>query len=87
MKTLGLQLAALHGGISTWFVAAATLIVRFGSSAVLLAFSGLARPTAKEWQQALLMGLFTGTGMLFQMDAHASIPQASSASTSAFHSP
>ncbi len=80
MKTLGLQLAALHGGISTWFVAAATLIVRFGSSAVLLAFSGLARPTAKEWQQALLMGLFTGTGMLFQMDALSF----TSASTSAF---
>jgi drug/metabolite transporter (DMT)-like permease len=80
MKTLGLQLSALHSGISTWFVAAATLVVRFSASGVLLALSGLARPTAKEWQQGLWMGLFTGTGMLFQMDALSF----TSASTSAF---
>jgi drug/metabolite transporter (DMT)-like permease len=80
MKTLGLHLAALHAGMSTWFVAAATLIVRFGSSAALLALSGVPRPSSKEWRQALWMGLFTGTGMLFQMDAL----NFTSASTGAF---
>ena len=80
MKTLGLQLSVLHGGVSTWFVAAATLVVRFGSSAGLLACAGLPRPAAREWQQGLWMGLFTGIGMLFQMDALSF----TSASTSAF---
>ena len=69
MKTLGLHLSALDPGVSTWFVAASTLVVRFGSAAVLLAFSGRARPTRSEWRQGLSMGLFTAAGMLFQMDA------------------
>ncbi|HWZ88544.1 MAG TPA: hypothetical protein VNW92_06830 [Polyangiaceae bacterium] len=80
MKTLGLQLSALDPGVSTWFVAAATLVVRFGASAALLAISGWRRPTASEWRQGLWMGLFTGTGMLFQMDAL----NFTSVSTSAF---
>jgi drug/metabolite transporter (DMT)-like permease len=80
MKTLGLHLSALDPGVSTWFVAAATLVLRFGSGAVLLALSGLPRPTAREWRQGLWMGLFTGTGMLFQMDAL----NFTSASTGAF---
>jgi drug/metabolite transporter (DMT)-like permease len=80
MKTLGLHLTALHPGVSTWFVAAATLVVRFGSAAALLALSGVPRPTPREWRQGLWMGLFTGTGMLFQMDALSF----TSASTGAF---
>ena len=80
MKTLGAHLSARDPGVSTWFVAAATLVVRFGSAAVLVAFLGLPRPTSSEWRQGLWMGLFTGTGMLFQMDALSF----TSASTSAF---
>jgi len=80
MKTLGLHLSARDPGVSTWFVAAATLVVRFGSAAVLVALFGLPRPTSSEWRQGLWMGLFTGTGMLFQMDALSF----TSASTSAF---
>ena len=69
MKALGLHLAALDPGISTWFAAAATLVVRFGSSAALLASFAWRRPTGAEWRQGLWLGLFSGTGMLFQMDA------------------
>src|SRR3954465_12102471 len=80
MKTLGLYVSALHSGISTWFVAAATLVVRFGASAALVALFGVPRPTAREWQQGLWLGLFTRSGMLLQMDALSF----TSASTSAF---
>lgn len=80
MKTLGLHASALDPGVSTWFVASATLIVRFGLAAALLTFFGLRRPTRSEWRQGLVMGLFTGTGMLFQVDALSF----TSVSTSAF---
>jgi drug/metabolite transporter (DMT)-like permease len=80
MKTLGLYLSARAPGVSTWFIAAATLVLRFASSAALVALFGLPRPTAREWRQGLWMGLFTGAGMLFQMDALSF----TSASTSAF---
>jgi drug/metabolite transporter (DMT)-like permease len=80
MKTLGLHVSRLDPRISTWFVAAATLVLRFGSAAALLALSGLPRPTRNEWRQGLWMSLFTGTGMLFQMDAL----NFTSASTGAF---
>lgn len=80
MKALGLHLARLDAEVSTWFVAAATLVVRFGVSALLVALAGLPRPTRKEVLQGAILGLFTGLGMLFQMDALSF----TSASTSAF---
>jgi drug/metabolite transporter (DMT)-like permease len=80
MKTLGFHMAALDARVSSWFVAAATLVLRFGVSALLVALFGLPRPSAHEWRQGLWMGLFTGAGMLLQMDALSY----TSASTSAF---
>jgi drug/metabolite transporter (DMT)-like permease len=80
MKALGLHLSAEAPGISTWFVAAATVVVRFGGGAVVLAAAGLVRPTASELKQAVILGVFSGAGMLLQMDALNFSP----ASTSAF---
>ena len=80
MKALGLHLSVLSPGISTWFVAAATVVVRFGSGAVVLALSGWSRPTPSELKQSILLGVFSAIGMLLQMDAL----NFSSASTSAF---
>ena len=80
MKALGLHLATQAPGISTWFVAATTVVVRFGSGALILATGGLVRPTAPELKQAITLGVFSGAGMLLQMDALNFSP----ASTSAF---
>jgi drug/metabolite transporter (DMT)-like permease len=80
MKALGLYLSAQAPGISTWFVAALTVVVRFGSGALLLSALGSPRPTALELRQALLLSAFSGAGMLLQMDALSFSP----ASTSAF---
>ena len=80
MKTLGLHVSAQAPGISTWFVAAATVVVRFGIGAVLLALSGWSRPRRNEVVQGLTLGVFSGAGMLFQMDAL----NFTAASTSAF---
>ena len=80
MKALGLHLSAQAPGISTWFVAATTVVVRFGSGALLLLALGIPRPSASEVKQALTLGVFSGVGMLLQMDALNFSP----ASTSAF---
>src|SRR4051794_29038703 len=80
MKTLGLFVSAQAPGISTWFVAAATVVVRFGVGAVLLALFGWSRPRRSELVQGLSLGAFSGAGMLFQMDAL----NFTAASTSAF---
>ena len=80
MKALSLHLAARSPGVSTWFLAAATVVVRFGAGALLLLLFGWARPTRREALQALALGVFSCAGMLFQMDAL----NFSAASTSAF---
>lgn len=80
MKALALSLSAQAPGISTWFVAATTVTLRFGFGAVLLAITSYARPTKDEFTQGGLIGLFSAAGMLFQMDALNFCP----ASTSAF---
>jgi drug/metabolite transporter (DMT)-like permease len=80
MKALGLHVAARAPNISTWFVAATTVVVRFGSGALVLASCGFSRPTAREVRQGLALGIFSGVGMVLQMDAL----NFSSASTSAF---
>jgi len=80
MKALGLYASAREPALSTWFVAAATLVVRFGFGALLLGTLSRTRPTAREWQQGLAIGVFATFGMLFQMDALSY----TAASTSAF---
>lgn len=80
MKALGLYLSAEAPGISTWFVAAATVVLRFGLGAILLAISSYVRPTKDELVQGCLIAVFSAAGMLLQMDAL----NFSSASTSAF---
>jgi drug/metabolite transporter (DMT)-like permease len=80
MKALGLHLSAQSPGISTWFVAATTVVVRFGSGTLVLALAGVVVPTKLEIKQAVLLGVFSGAGMLLQMDALNFSP----ASTSAF---
>ncbi|MEO7034029.1 MAG: hypothetical protein ABI548_09105 [Polyangiaceae bacterium] len=80
MKALGLHLSARAPGISTWFVAATTVAIRFASGALMLGVSGLPRPTAAELRQGLILGVFSAAGMLLQMDALNFSP----ASTSAF---
>lgn len=80
MKALALSLSAQAPGISTWFVAATTVVLRFGLGALLLALSGYSRPTRGELAQGCWIGVFSGGGMLLQMDALNFSP----ASTSAF---
>jgi drug/metabolite transporter (DMT)-like permease len=81
MKALGLHLSAQAPGINTWFVAATTVVLRFGLGAILLALSGdSSRPTKDELAQGGLIAVFSAAGMLLQMDAL----NFSSASTSAF---
>ena len=80
MKALGLHLALIAPGVSTWCVAATTVVVRFGAGAIVLASLGWSRPTRRELAQAALLGIFSAIGMLLQMDAL----NFSSASTSAF---
>ena len=80
MKALGLQLSAQAPGISTWFVASTTVVLRFGLGAVLLAISSHSRPTKDELVQGGAIAVFSALGMLLQMDALNFSP----ASTSAF---
>jgi len=80
MKALGLHLSARAPGISTWFVAATTVVLRFGLGAVLLALTSYSRPTRRELAQGASIALFSSAGMLLQMDALNFSP----ASTSAF---
>jgi len=80
MKALGLHLSVQAPGVSTWFVAATTVALRFGLGAMLLALFGYCRPTKDELEQGFFIGVFSAAGMLLQMDAL----NFSSASTSAF---
>ncbi|HKO50552.1 MAG TPA: EamA family transporter [Polyangiaceae bacterium] len=69
MKALALLLSAEAPGISTWFVAASTVVLRFGFGALLLVLTGYSRPTKQELTQGCLIGVFSAAGMLLQMDA------------------
>lgn len=80
MKALALLLSAQMPGISTWFVAATTVVIRFGFGAILLALSSYSRPTRGELAQGCWIAVFSAIGMLLQMDALNFSP----ASTSAF---
>lgn len=80
IKALGLLLSARAPGISTWFASAATVVVRFGSGALVLAALGWSTPSRRELVQGAALGVFSAIGMLLQMDALNFSP----ASTSAF---
>lgn len=69
MKAFGLYAELRAPGISTWFVAASTVVVRFGVSALILAASGFGRPRRSELVQGMILGSFSAIGMLLQMDA------------------
>lgn len=69
MKALGLHASARSPGINTWFVAAATVSVRFALSALVLASFGWSRPRRAELAQGILLGMASSAGMTLEMDA------------------
>lgn len=55
----------------TWFLAATTIMIRFGLSALLLLLFSLGKwvvPTALEWRQGWQLALFASGGLIFQID-------------------
>lgn len=83
MKALGMVQQQLLPQASSWFITANVVTVRFGIAALLLliwSWPTLHHVTRLEVWQGSGLGLFTGLGMLFQMDGLAY----TSASTSAF---
>jgi len=83
MKALTLAQQDLLPGASTWFIASLCLVYRLSASALvmlLVSLPTLPRFTWSEVRQGLGLGLFGGTGLVFQMDGLAY----TAASTSAF---
>ena len=82
-KTLYLAQNRLLPGADTWFLAAVSLVVRFGLAAAVLALASwrtLRELTRLELSQGIGLGIFSGGGMLLQMDGI----NYTAASTSAF---
>lgn len=72
VRALMLDQAAAVPEASTWCISAWGLGLRFAIAALFLGWwcrAELARPTRAEWTQGVGLGLFTGLGMLLQMDA------------------
>ena len=83
VKALGILQESLVPGLSTWFHASLTGVVRFGLAALILvpiAWKSLPRFTRSELWEGAGMGFFGGGGILLQMDGLGH----TSASTSAF---
>lgn len=83
MKGLGQHQENLVPGASSWFLASACLVARFGLGALLVLIwrrGNLFRFTPAELWQGVGLGFFGGAGMIFQTDGVTYI----SASTSAF---
>lgn len=83
IKSLGAVHAALLPAAGTWFVAADAMVARFGFAALVLGvvcFRTVRTLTLREVWLGAQLGLFTGGGMIFQIDGL----QYTSASTSAF---
>ena len=83
MKALVQTQQQLMPGVGSWFFTALSVTYRFGLAGLLLlpfAFRQVRTLRRRELEQALVMSLFGGTGILFQMDGLAY----TSASTSAF---
>ena len=70
-KTLTIAQHALLPTADSWFLAAVSLVVRFGLAAAVLAL-GSRRTwrtvTRREWSQGLGLGVFASGGLLLQMD-------------------
>jgi drug/metabolite transporter (DMT)-like permease len=83
MKALLQTQQNLLPGTGSWFFTALNVTYRFGLAGLLLlpfAWRQMRSLRWREWEQAWLIGLFGGAGILFQMDGLAY----TSASTSAF---
>lgn len=82
-KAIMFTQAQLMPASSNWFITAQTLWPRFTLSLLVIAaldFRALRTLTRSEWRQGLGLGLFSATGLLFQIDGL----QFTAASTSAF---
>ncbi len=82
-KALYLAQTRLLPGVDTWFLAAVSLVVRFGLAAAVLTLATgrtLRQLTRAELSQGVGLGLFAGGGLLLQMDGISY----TTASTSAF---
>jgi drug/metabolite transporter (DMT)-like permease len=82
-KALGVVQLAITPAAGTWFVTASVVAMRFSLAALALGVAGagvLRTVTRCELRQGLQMGLFTGGGMLLQIDGL----QYTTASVSAF---
>jgi drug/metabolite transporter (DMT)-like permease len=80
VKAFALSATVAAPGVSSWFVAAFMLFVRFAVAALVLVALTRAWPAASEWKQGLALAVITGLGMLLQTDALAY----TAASTAAF---
>jgi drug/metabolite transporter (DMT)-like permease len=80
VKAFTIAATTLDPSVSTWFVAAFMVVVRFAIAAAAVALWVRALPTRSEFSQGLGLGAVTGVGMLLQADALAY----TEASTSAF---
>jgi drug/metabolite transporter (DMT)-like permease len=80
VKAFTMAASTLDPSVSTWFVAAFMVVVRFAVAAVAVAIWIRTLPARRELEQGLAIGAVTGAGMLLQADALAY----TEASTSAF---
>jgi drug/metabolite transporter (DMT)-like permease len=83
MKALGQEQEKLIPGVGSWFLSSYSLVIRFGvATLLLLLFTWRKLGTIRrlEWSQGIWLGIFCGTGNLFQMDGVLH----TAASTSAF---
>lgn len=70
-KALAIAQRQLVPGADSWFLAATALVFRFGLAAAILAFISrrtLGAITRRELSQGIGLGMFTGCGMLLQLD-------------------
>ena len=70
-KALTIAQHALLPGADTWFLAAVSLVVRFGLAGVALALGSWRTwhgVTRREWWQGVGLGVFASGGMLLQLD-------------------
>jgi len=68
VKGLTLGAAKTDAGVSSWFLAAFFIGVRFVVAGAMLALVSRAVPSRREVVQGVLLGAITGVGMLFQLD-------------------
>ncbi|HEY5955461.1 MAG TPA: hypothetical protein VIV60_02860, partial [Polyangiaceae bacterium] len=79
-KAFALRAQAIAPGASSWFIVAVLMIGRFAAAALLLLAFDHRRPTSREFEQGIWLGLVTAVGTAFQTDGMTF----TAASTSAF---